>query len=209
MKSPWRGLFLLVILGPLLISVVARTLGWALLFGGSSGLVNKALMSIGADLRAAALHVHRDRHGRGAGPCADALHGAGGMGGAAAPRPADRERGGRAGRRTVHRAAPHRAAAGDARHPVRRDDRVRAGGLGLRHARDHRRPPAQGRLDPGLRRVPEHAQLAARRRRRGAAADRPGADRGRRQPPGRTALRRRCSDEPQRSRSRSPSTRCS
>jgi putative spermidine/putrescine transport system permease protein len=47
MKSPWRGLFLLVILGPLLISVVARTLGWALLFGGDSGLVNKALMSLG------------------------------------------------------------------------------------------------------------------------------------------------------------------
>ena len=38
MKSPWRGIFLLVILGPLLISVVARTLGWALLFGGNSGL---------------------------------------------------------------------------------------------------------------------------------------------------------------------------
>ena len=48
MKSPWRGIFLLVILGPLLISVVARTLGWALLFGGSSGIVNKALMSLGA-----------------------------------------------------------------------------------------------------------------------------------------------------------------
>jgi len=47
MKSPWRGFFLLVILGPLLISVVARTLGWALLFGGNSGLVNKALMSAG------------------------------------------------------------------------------------------------------------------------------------------------------------------
>ena len=47
MKSPWRGLFLLVILGPLLISVVARTLGWALLFGGSSGVANKALMSLG------------------------------------------------------------------------------------------------------------------------------------------------------------------
>ena len=47
MRSPWRGLFLLVILGPLLISVVARTLGWALLFGGNSGLVNKALMSLG------------------------------------------------------------------------------------------------------------------------------------------------------------------
>ncbi|MCL4764938.1 MAG: ABC transporter permease [Hyphomicrobiaceae bacterium] len=47
MRSPWRGIFLLVILGPLLISVVARTLGWALLFGGNSGVVNKALMSLG------------------------------------------------------------------------------------------------------------------------------------------------------------------
>ena len=47
MRSPWRGIFLLVILGPLLISVVARTLGWALLFGGNSGIVNKALMSLG------------------------------------------------------------------------------------------------------------------------------------------------------------------
>ncbi len=47
MKSPWRGFFLLVVLGPLLISVVARTLGWALLFGGNSGLVNQGLMSIG------------------------------------------------------------------------------------------------------------------------------------------------------------------
>ena len=47
MRSPWRGIFLLMILGPLLISVVARTLGWALLFGGNSGLVNKALMGMG------------------------------------------------------------------------------------------------------------------------------------------------------------------
>jgi putative spermidine/putrescine transport system permease protein len=47
MSGPWRGFFLLVILGPLLISVVARTLGWALLFGGSNGLVNKLLMSLG------------------------------------------------------------------------------------------------------------------------------------------------------------------
>src|SRR6478609_3514219 len=47
MKSPWRGIFLLVILGPLLISVVARTLGWALLFGGNSGVVNKALINLG------------------------------------------------------------------------------------------------------------------------------------------------------------------
>jgi putative spermidine/putrescine transport system permease protein len=38
---------MLIILGPLLISVVARTLGWALLFGGNSGVVNKALMELG------------------------------------------------------------------------------------------------------------------------------------------------------------------
>jgi putative spermidine/putrescine transport system permease protein len=47
MRAPWRGIFLLVVLGPLLISVVARTLGWALLFGGSSGVINKALINLG------------------------------------------------------------------------------------------------------------------------------------------------------------------
>jgi putative spermidine/putrescine transport system permease protein len=46
MAPPWRGLFLVVILGPLLISVVARTLGWALLFG-STGLINVALVRLG------------------------------------------------------------------------------------------------------------------------------------------------------------------
>jgi putative spermidine/putrescine transport system permease protein len=47
MSGRWKGIFLLLILGPLLISVVARTLGWALLFGGNNGLVNKLLMSLG------------------------------------------------------------------------------------------------------------------------------------------------------------------
>lgn len=47
MKAPWKGIFLVVTLGPLLISVVARTLGWALLFGGRNGVVNKALMDMG------------------------------------------------------------------------------------------------------------------------------------------------------------------
>ncbi|MBW5435287.1 ABC transporter permease [Bradyrhizobium canariense] len=47
MGGRWKSVFLLVILGPLLISVVARTLGWALLFGGNNGLVNKLLMSAG------------------------------------------------------------------------------------------------------------------------------------------------------------------
>jgi putative spermidine/putrescine transport system permease protein len=47
MRSPWRGIFLIVVLGPLLISVVARTLGWALLFGGNSGVINRLLMNLG------------------------------------------------------------------------------------------------------------------------------------------------------------------
>jgi putative spermidine/putrescine transport system permease protein len=47
MGGRWRSVFLLLILGPLLISVVARTLGWALLFGGNNGVVNKLLMSLG------------------------------------------------------------------------------------------------------------------------------------------------------------------
>lgn len=47
MRDPWRGVFVLVVLGPLLISVVARTLGWALLFGGRSGVVNEALIALG------------------------------------------------------------------------------------------------------------------------------------------------------------------
>jgi putative spermidine/putrescine transport system permease protein len=51
MGHPWKGIFLLVILGPLLISVVARTLGWALLFGGETGIVNKGLMTIGVIAR--------------------------------------------------------------------------------------------------------------------------------------------------------------
>ncbi|WP_343715354.1 ABC transporter permease [Inquilinus sp.] len=46
MAPPWRGLFLLVILGPLLISVVVRTLGWALLLGGQ-GPVSQALQALG------------------------------------------------------------------------------------------------------------------------------------------------------------------
>jgi putative spermidine/putrescine transport system permease protein len=47
MRKPWKGIFLLVVLGPLLISVVARTLGWALLFGGATGVVNRALLDLG------------------------------------------------------------------------------------------------------------------------------------------------------------------
>jgi putative spermidine/putrescine transport system permease protein len=46
MRPLWRGIFLLVVLGPLLISVVARTLGWALLLG-STGILNQAMVRWG------------------------------------------------------------------------------------------------------------------------------------------------------------------
>ena len=46
MRNPWKGIFLMIVLGPLLISVVVRTLGWALLFG-STGLISKALQATG------------------------------------------------------------------------------------------------------------------------------------------------------------------
>jgi putative spermidine/putrescine transport system permease protein len=45
MEKPWRSFFLVIVLGPLLISVVARTLGWALLFG-STGIINVALVRL-------------------------------------------------------------------------------------------------------------------------------------------------------------------
>jgi len=46
MRDPWRSVFLLVIIGPLLVSVVVRTFGWSMLLG-SQGLVNQALVAIG------------------------------------------------------------------------------------------------------------------------------------------------------------------
>ena len=46
MRKPWRSLFLLAILGPLLISVIVRTLGWALLIG-SNGVINELLLGVG------------------------------------------------------------------------------------------------------------------------------------------------------------------
>ncbi len=46
MKARWRSLVLLAILGPLLISVVVRTLGWAILLG-NRGVINDVLMRLG------------------------------------------------------------------------------------------------------------------------------------------------------------------
>ncbi len=46
MGSPWRSIFLLVILAPLLVSVVVRAFGWSLLLG-PNGLVNQAFTALG------------------------------------------------------------------------------------------------------------------------------------------------------------------
>lgn len=46
MGTPWRSLFLILILTPLLISVVVRAFGWSLLLG-ADGLVNQAIQALG------------------------------------------------------------------------------------------------------------------------------------------------------------------
>ncbi|MDT3376963.1 ABC transporter permease [Labrys neptuniae] len=46
MREPWRSVFLLVIIGPLLVSVVVRAFGWSMLLG-PTGLVNAALQLMG------------------------------------------------------------------------------------------------------------------------------------------------------------------
>lgn len=46
MSPRWRGLMLLLVVGPLLVSVVVRTFGWMVLLG-TNGLVNQALVALG------------------------------------------------------------------------------------------------------------------------------------------------------------------
>lgn len=46
LSARWRAVSMVIVLGPLLISVVVRTLGWALLLG-NEGVINKALMAVG------------------------------------------------------------------------------------------------------------------------------------------------------------------
>lgn len=46
MRPLWRSVMILIVLGPLLISVVVRTLGWAVLLG-NKGVINNALIDIG------------------------------------------------------------------------------------------------------------------------------------------------------------------
>jgi putative spermidine/putrescine transport system permease protein len=46
MSARWRGLMLLLVVGPLLVSVVVRTFGWMVLLG-TNGLINGALVALG------------------------------------------------------------------------------------------------------------------------------------------------------------------
>ncbi|RMN23395.1 hypothetical protein ALQ62_200045 [Pseudomonas coronafaciens pv. zizaniae] len=46
MGTPWRSIFLIMILTPLLISVVVRAFGWSLLLG-ADGLINQAIQFMG------------------------------------------------------------------------------------------------------------------------------------------------------------------
>ena len=46
MGTPWRSIFLILILTPLLISVVVRAFGWSLLLG-ADGLVNQVIQALG------------------------------------------------------------------------------------------------------------------------------------------------------------------
>ena len=46
MREPWRSVFLLAIIGPLLVSVVVRAFGWSMLLG-PTGLVNAGLQLMG------------------------------------------------------------------------------------------------------------------------------------------------------------------
>jgi putative spermidine/putrescine transport system permease protein len=46
LSSRWRAVSMVIVLGPLLISVVVRTLGWAVLLG-SEGVINKSLLALG------------------------------------------------------------------------------------------------------------------------------------------------------------------
>ena len=87
--SPWRSIFLLVILAPLLVSVVVRAFGWSMLLG-PNGLVNQVLRLLGIGAGEDALHD--DRGGRRAGARDAAVHGDPGLDLAAEARPDGRER---------------------------------------------------------------------------------------------------------------------
>ena len=61
MGTPWRSIFLIVILTPLLISVVVRAFGWSLLLG-ADGLVNQVIQALGGAPDEASVYAVRRDH---------------------------------------------------------------------------------------------------------------------------------------------------
>ncbi len=158
----WRAVSMVIVLGPLLISVVVRTLGWAVLLG-NEGVINKLLLALGwstepmrmmftfTGVVVALVHVlvpfmvlavwaSLQKLDAATEQAAESL-------GADLP--------------TVLRA--HRVPAGDPGRALGRADRVRARGQRLRHAGNHRRAATEGGGDDDLRRIPRQPELAAGR----------------------------------------------
>ena len=113
MGSTWRSLCLLAILGPLLISVIVRTLGWALLIG-SKGVINEALIGIGLIETPDKNDVYHDQYRGGPGACAGAFHGVVGVDDVTETGSAGRASCAFAGSFAIYRSAQGGAAAGDA-----------------------------------------------------------------------------------------------
>ena len=151
MRDPWRSIFLLVILAPLLVSVVVRAFGWSMLLG-ANGLVNQAFGAFGIGPYKLLYTDLRDRHRAGARDAA--VHGDSGVDRAAEARSADGERRAVADGLARHHAAPHRVAASHAGHSVGQPDRVRPVGERLRDSRPARRTPPEDGGDRRLRRIP-------------------------------------------------------
>ena len=65
LSERWRAVSIVIVLGPMLISVVVRTLGWAVLLG-NEGVINKLLLATGlvAEPVQADVHLHRRRRSR-------------------------------------------------------------------------------------------------------------------------------------------------
>ena len=114
MSPPWRGMFLLIVIGPLLISVVARTLGLGAAPGFDRDLEPRPHFPRPPE-NTRRVHVQRDRRDHRAHTRPRALHDPVCVGFAPAPRPAGGERGDLARRNSIRRAAAGGAATGRCR----------------------------------------------------------------------------------------------
>ena len=150
MKTPWKSIFLLIVIGPLLISVIVRTLGWALLFGSQGG-ISTALQWLGltdepvslmftmTGMTIALVHVLVPFMVLSVWASLQRLD------------PQVEDAALTLGASQNDRASPHCSPPGDAGHSLRQPDRVLADRQRLCHALDHRGSAPQGGGDHRLR----------------------------------------------------------